>query len=180
MAARTGAYAVLFNAPGAADMKHGASNNMTTYIRQHDVVGTLGTHIGALKQYPDVKVDLHTAEPYLYRNHTIVPLRKDISAGMAPLVNPVGMFTELARGVEKAEADAKDVEAGMGKLAGKVASEKAAAIKNSCAGDAVKKGCKGDSGAELLRCLAKDAKALSESCKDEFRASPKKKHKFSL
>lgn len=146
VASNTGSYAVLFNAPGAVDMTHGANKNMMNYIRQHDVVGTLGTHLGALALYPDVKIDLKSADPYVLRNHSIVNIREDLAAGMTT-INGTGLIAEVTLGLDKvldaavkitadknvtvdAEADAKAVAGGIS-TAGSDVSHAASDVKSA-------------------------------------------------
>lgn len=82
VASRTGVPAVTFNAPGASAVKKGENHNITNYIREHDVVGMFGTHLGTVVKYRDVHPNLDPRDRYVVRNHSISQFITDLGHGL--------------------------------------------------------------------------------------------------
>ena len=85
VASRTGVQAVTFNAPGASALKKGENTNITNYMREHDVVGMFGSHIGPVIKFPDVHPNLDPRDRYVIRNHSIQQFATNLSQGLTPL-----------------------------------------------------------------------------------------------
>ena len=80
---------ITFNAPGAAQFLTEPSHHseIYNYIREHDVVGTLGIHIGATRQLKDVPTanlgswlnPFEGISQFCENNHSITNLEKDLN-----------------------------------------------------------------------------------------------------
>lgn len=80
---RTNTPAVTFNAPGAGSFGSNSGSSITNHVRQHDLVGSYGKHIGKVVTYNDVKFQLtNYKERYLMRNHGIAEFIDDLKQGL--------------------------------------------------------------------------------------------------
>ncbi|MBF0546139.1 MAG: hypothetical protein HQM08_16965 [Candidatus Riflebacteria bacterium] len=79
--------ALTFNAPGAAGMvKAEKSDRIVNCIREYDLAGIYGAHIGNLTVYPYCKRTVtNFYKPFIIRNHLMRLFLEDLEDGMIPL-----------------------------------------------------------------------------------------------
>lgn len=86
IAAENGVKAKTFNAPGAAAFTTKRSSSITNYVRNFDMVGGFGIHIGTKVVYPGVQFEpLNYKERYVIRNHSMTEFYSDLKKGLKPM-----------------------------------------------------------------------------------------------